>query len=418
MSIIIALIMFSILVVVHEFGHYYAAIKNGVKVEEFAIGMGPKLLSWKGKNALFTIRILPIGGYCKMVGEDESSDDPNGLCNKSVWARMIVVVSGALLNIVYAILVLIFISWFTPMELSTIKEVSPNYPAEATGVLPGDQIISVNDKKVTMMDELRLHVALDSSENGTVNLGINRNGEKIAVSIPYIQTLLITTQKDLETSFAKDDMIYTINGKKLNEIENVDKEIKDNEEVRVRLLGGAADMILTENDKKVLMANQVNVHRILGLLAEQETPNFLNGIVNGLKKTVYYVEVTYLSLYKIVSGQISSNQIAGPVGIVKMMGDTYNNGLESSNKVLEVVRNILFSLLVFSAMLSINLGIINLLPLPALDGGRLLIMLVEVVRKKPMDVEKEGWIHFVGFVLLMLLMVFVLFNDIARIIKY
>jgi len=414
MSIIIALLVFSVLVIVHEWGHYIAAVKCGVLVEEFSIGMGPKLYQRKGKKTVFSIRLFPIGGYCKMVGEDETSDLTDAFCNKNVWQKILIVVAGALMNIVYAILLIVIIMNFTEISTTKIASVSENMPAYEAGIRSGDVIKGINGKYKTFMDDIRLDILLDTSKDKTVDLILDRNNKEEVVSVPYKTTILINDNLGGKSKIFKNksDHVLEINGKEIGDISDINKELSS-DVVKVRFMDDRREYQLDNDmDKKILQINFANKVNSIGIKAESRKITFLESFKYAMLQTRYYIALTYRSLGMMLSGKVSKDQVSGPVGIIKAMGDTYNEDIKTGISVA------VLSLLSYSAILSINLGVVNLLPLPALDGGRFAILLIEVLRKKPMDIEKESWIHVVGFVLLMILMVLILFNDITKIIGF
>ncbi len=412
MSIIVALLVFTVLVVIHEFGHYIAAVKNGVPVEEFAIGMGPIIFKRPGKKTLFSIRLFPIGGFCKMVGEDEESDDENALGNKTVLQRIVIVAAGATFNIISAILILIVISNFEAVSVKTVKEVIEDSPAMEAGLLKGDEIIAVNGQKTPLMDDVRFIIALDSSKDQKLDFKVKREGKEIIIPINYDVNLAITDVKGIESENLKaGTYVNEINGKSLGEIASLEKELKS-EVVKVKVDSKDEEITLTAEEVKILNANRPNISKSIGIIPDSKKLNVFESFGYGIQKTRYYAYSTFKSLGLMVTAKVSKDQVAGPVGIMKIIGDTYENSIVIG------FGTMILSLLNFAAMLSVNLGIINLLPLPALDGGRLFFLFIELIRRKPIDPEKEGWVHFGGFVLLMVLMVVLLFNDVMRIIQF
>lgn len=453
-SIIVALLVFTLLIVVHEFGHFLAARKCGVPVEEFSIGMGPALYKHQGKNTLFSIRLFPIGGYCKMTGEEEASDVPDAFCNKGVWQRILIVVAGALFNIIFAIIVLMILPNFSLVVSQNVAEVLENSPAYEAGIEKGDKIIGSNGKKHSLCDDTIFDITVSKNDTDTIDLLVEKDNEVKIVSVNYVPSLLITDKADEADILKVGTYITTINGKSIKDISNIKKEIsskndktKEDEEdveaeefeelenveeeiveevseetsetdeekeetvkVIVTLLNDENEYELNEADIEILKNNSANRSNYIGLGFEYEKLNPLQCMGYGLKRTRYYITSTYKSFALMFSKKVSKDQIAGPVGIIKMFGDSYEEGIVRGFGVA------LYNVFALAAMISINLGVINLLPLPALDGGRFVILLVEVVRRKPMDLEKESWIHFVGFVLLMILMVLIIFNDVTNIV--
>lgn len=409
MSIIIALLVFSVLIIVHEWGHFIAARKCDVPVEEFSIGMGPAIYQKQGKKTLFSIRILPIGGYCKMTGEEEKSDDVNAFCNKNVWQKILIVVAGATMNIVYAFVLILIIANCAKVSTRKIDSVAENSPAAIAGMEVGDVLMGVNGKEYKLIDDITFEVALNASGKETFEFAVNRKGKKIYVPVDVMRIIQITDMEDVESEkILEGDRIYEINGVSIREISNIKDELAK-EKVVIKKISSDEEIELTEEEVKVVKKNLGNLTSFIGVTLESDKLNVLESIPYAFRKTCYYVSSTYKGLKMMITGKVYKEQVSGPVGIIKSLGDTYNEGKESGFKIA------LLSILSLSAMISVNLGVINLLPLPALDGGRFFILLIEVVRRKPMDLDKESWIHFVGFILLMILMVVILFNDVAKI---
>lgn len=346
MSIIIFLIILGILVMVHEAGHFFVAKKSGIRVLEFTIGMGPKLFHIKKGETVYSIRLLPIGGACMFDGEDgkvEGGGDGDEHCfnNANVWARIATVVAGPIMNFVLAFLFSVIIVNFSATDLPIIVQVTEGGPAQEAGLLPGDEIVSVNGEKVHLYREVQVISQMNRGE--TYDITVNRNGELVSVS------------------FAP-----------------------EYDEAEGRYYMGIAGGVY-------------------------EQFRGLNSLKYGFYEVRYASASTYKSLLMMLQGQVKTEEMSGVVGIANMVDETYD-AVKPAGFV-----PLLLTMMNLAALLSVNLGIINLLPLPALDGGRLIFLLVEVVRGKPVPADKEGMVHLIGFVLLMVLMVFLVFNDIRNI---
>lgn len=328
MTIIIALIVFGIIVLVHEFGHFIVAKKSGVKIHEFAIGMGPKLIGIKKGETDYTIRILPLGGFVRMEGEDENSSDPRSFNNKNIFQRIAIIFAGPFMNFLLAIVLFAFIFMYQGVPGTTIKQTLPNLPAKEVGIKAGDTIVEINNIKVNSWDEVSKEIT--NSQGKKINIKISRN-----------------------------------------------EELK------------SYDIIPQKQNGRIM----------IGIEPKFEKNIFLS-LKYSIKQTVFFLEQMINFLGNAISGNASFKDVAGPVGIVNIVGKVAKTGF--------------ISLVSFAAIISLNLGLMNLLPIPALDGGRILLLLVELVRGKKIDPDKEGFIHFVGFVALMLLMVVITYKDIAR----
>ena len=357
MSILIAILVFGVLIFVHELGHFLAARAFGVKVNEFAIGMGPKLISHKsGKSGtVYSLRILPIGGFNSIEGENGDSTDEAAFCVKPVWQRMIIIVSGALFNLIFAIIVMAIVVIATDKLGTTViskfkdpdtvqteqagEELvyvgAPSNTAEKFMV--GDRIVKINGKRVHVVDELVYTIAFEGTEATTVT--VIRNGETVVLE---------------DVHFPK--------------YENAG------------IVFGTVDFYVAQ---------------------EKKTP--LTIVKHSWFNCVSTMETIWESVIGLISGKYGVENVSGPVGVTEALGSAAKDGIL-------VVMNM-------AVMISMNLGVFNLLPIPALDGGRFVFLLVEAIRKKPLKAEVEGMIHTIGILALMALMVLITFKDIFTILK-
>ncbi len=346
-TLILFIIIFGVVVVSHEFGHFLLAKANGIHVVEFSVGMGPSLFSFQKGDTRYSLKLLPIGGACMFEGEDglnQSGDGDNSgsFLNAGVWSRISTVLAGPLFNFLLGfILALVMVQRIVIWDpvASTVDEGSA---AMEAGLQDGDRIISIDGERIYLYKELSLFMQL--FRGGTVDLVYEREGERYSTTITpvYDQS----------------------GGRYMLGITNVPRE---------KLQG-------------------------------------LESVQYAWYEMRYCVKAVYKSLGMLFQGRVSRQDVAGPVGIaVNVVGKTYDEAREYG------WRQVLVSMLNITLMLTVNLGVLNLLPIPALDGGRLVFLLVEVIRGKPVPPEKEGLVHFVGLVFFMILMVFVFFNDLVNI---
>ena len=339
-SIISAVLIFCVIVVVHEFGHFIVARKCGIDVQEFAIGMGPVIFKKQGKHTLFTFRLLPLGGFCSM-GEDEESDNENSFRNKSVWRRIAVIAAGAIMNLILGfILSLIIFLVAGKVTTTIIAEIVPGSGCETAGMAVGDRITKVNGLHIFTANDIIYELRND--EDGVLDFVVERDGEKL-----------------------------TFNGVKFG--------LTVDEETGERVLN---------YDFKVYMKN---------MTAAELLPAAAN-------KFMSYSRLILMSLRDLISGKYGLNNLQGPVGIVTVISESAQESGFDIGYLLDI-----------AMLISVNVGIFNLLPLPALDGGRLVFLIIEAIRRKPIKAETEGMVHFAGFALLMLLMIIVTFNDVKNI---
>ena len=331
-TILLTLVMFGIIIFAHEGGHLLCAKACHIYVEEFSVGMGPLLFSFQKGETQYSLRLLPIGGYCKMPGEDGESDHPNGFYKKNVPQRMLVVAGGALFNILFAILLFIvaYMGLGTATSEPLIGEVNPDYPAYSAGLEAGDRITAINGTEIDSWNDMTSFI--QENVGNELTLDIDRNGE----------------QKEITVTPVKGD-------------------------------SGSG---------------------IIGVVAARESVSVGSAIKTGFIQTYELTKLVLVSLWQMITGAIGV-ELSGPVGVGQMVGQVASYGF--------------FNFLVFVAAISVNLGVVNLLPLPALDGSRLVFLVLEGIRRKPLSPNVEGTIHFVGFVLLMLLLVVITYFDITRI---
>ena len=335
LSIVYTLIILCVLIVGHEFGHFIVAKLCGIHVKEFSLGMGTKLIQWGKKETKYSIRILPIGGYVSMVGEDESSEDPRAFCNKNVWQRLAVVFCGPFMNFILAMLLFVVVFMYFGVAASTplIGSVSENSPAYSAGIQAGDTILTVDGSEVNDWQELS--AAIQARENQTMSItAVRSDGTEYSASLTPVY-------------------------------------------------------------------NEEQGYAVIGITQGVEKANFLDSIKQGCIYTYTFTRTFIVSLWQMITGQMAVD-IAGPVGMVSIVGDYAQTSL--------------MSLFLFAGVLSINLGVINLLPFPGLDGSRIVFLLIEAIRKKPVPSDKEAMVHFIGLVCLMALMVLITINDVSRLI--
>lgn len=371
LGILIAFLVFSFIVFFHELGHFLLARKGGIGVEEFAVGMGPKLWSKKKGETLYSIRLLPIGGFCAMLGEDEaggglSSDkeeknianDPKAFNNRPLSARFLAILAGPMFNFILALFFAVVLILAVGSVRSTVIDVvDPEYPAFAAGIQKGDKLLRVD-------------------------------GHKILDPIEATTYILVSQGKNPKKS----------DGYSLERIQDLVKPVE------VEVLRGNEVKHFSIRPKASEQGNQILYQ--IGIGYENVTPNLFETLYYALLKFLSMIKMTFFTLFALFSGQISMGMLSGPVGIVNALSKSYGVGM--------AIRQFIATFSGQVVLLSANLGVMNLLPIPALDGGRLVFLLIELVRGKPIDPKKEGYIHFAGFVLLMLLMAFIFYTDIVK----
>ncbi len=335
---LVAVLVFLTLIIIHEFGHFIAAKLCGVKVNEFAVGFGPKLFKKQGKETLYRFNLVPFGGYCAMEGEDEGSDNPRAFCNQKAYKRLIITAMGAIFNLILGLaLVAVFLSNFNLLPTNIVAKFDENALSQQTGLMVNDEILEIDGRRI--YSYIDRGYAFTGVEDGKIDILVKRNGEKIMLN-------------DVAFECEEENGIYYIN----------------------------QDFYVYGVDK-----------------------GFSNYISATVKTTFSYCRVVWFSLIDLISGKYGISAVSGPVGVTTTI----------SNAAKESLKN----LLPIMALITVNLGIFNLLPLPALDGGRILFILVEMVTRKPVPKKYESVIHAAGLVLLLLLMAVITFKDIFTLFK-
>lgn len=343
-TIAVAILFFGVIIMIHECGHFLCAKLFKVKVNEFSLGMGPAIFKRKKGDTQYSVRAFPIGGYVSMEGEDEDSEEEGAFNKKPVWQKMIIVVAGAVMNIILGF-VIMTIMLSTSGELigtNTVKGFYDNAVSQQTGLKEGDRFLKIDGHRV--WSEKDLSFLMSRSKDGVFDFVVERNGEKV-----------------------------TLNDVKFE----------------------------TEEVNGITMIHYDFV--IIG-----ENPGFLNVIKNSVTQSASIARMVWLSLFDLVTGRYGMTELAGPIGTVNIIADVTADAAANGS---------FGGMLMIMAFITINVGVANLLPLPALDGGRLLFLLIEAIRRKPINPKYEGYVHAVGLALLMLLMLVVSYNDIVRIIK-
>ena len=340
--VLFAILLFGVLIFIHELGHYIFARIFGVTVYEFAIGMGPKLLSVKSKKTgiAYSLRLLPIGGFVSMAGEDEETDDPNSIGKKPLWQRIIITAAGSLSNILLGIIVMGIMVLSTSQRDSTTVAGFPENGATSSsyGLKEGDRIIAVGPRRVHVPYDLSYAISRYGGE--PVDVKIIRNGEKMT-----LEKVHFPTYKQSGATFGQRDFYLEKTGK-----------------------------------------------------------TFGNIIKHTFYESGVTVRMVYDSLYDLITGKYGFNEMSGPVGITKVLAEAAQTKDYNYLTMLFIV-------------LAMNLGIVNLLPLPALDGGRVFFMLIELVTRRKINPKTEGLIHFIGIILLLILMFAVTCKDIIYLVK-
>ena len=426
MSIIIAILVFSVIIIFHELGHFLLAKRNGIAVTEFSLGMGPRLLSKVIGETRYSLKLFPIGGSCMMVGEDDDDDSQGSFNRASVWARISVVAAGPIFNFILAFIFAMIITSVIGYDPSTILQVEEGSPAQKAGLQEGDVITEFQGKHISIGRDLELYMTLHGLQDENVTLTYERDGEEHEISYTadsqtsYLLGFYYSTEGEpevtqvmldgsmMEAGVQAGDIIREINGVKISTGQDIQDYIAanplDGSEITLGIERNGDIRQISVTPK---MTKQVDSGFVYNLYREKT--NFPGVIKYSAVEVRYWITSTIESLVMLVKGQFTVNDLSGPVGIINVIGDSYEEAKTEGTVMVWM------QMLYWAILLSANLGVMNLLPIPALDGGRLVFLIIEAIRRKKINPNVEGMIHFAGFVLLMVLMVFVMFNDIRRI---
>lgn len=425
MKIIIALLVFSVIILFHELGHFLLAKRNNIAVTEFSLGMGPRLLSTEKGGTRYSLKLFPIGGSCMMVGEDDDDNTEGSFNNASVWVRISVVAAGPIFNFILAFVFAMIITSVVGYDPAKVLQVTEGSPAAEAGLQEGDVITEFQSRHISIGRDLDSYMNLHGLQDEEISLIYKRDGKKYDITYtadsekrymlgfyymtegePQITQVMIGSSM-AEAGVMPGDIIREINGVAVADAKELQEYLSghplDGSEVTLGMErdGKVETIVATPQMTKTVDSGFVyNIYR--------EKTNFLGVMKYSAVEVRYWISSTIESLMMFVKGQFSVNDLSGPVGIIDVIGDSYEEAKE------EGAVMVWMQMLYWAILLSANLGVMNLLPIPALDGGRLVFLLIEAVRKKRLNPNVEGMIHFAGFMLLMLLMVFVMFNDFRR----
>lgn len=338
-TILAVIFVFGLLILGHELGHFTIAKLSGIKVLEFSFGMGPRLLKFGKGETEYSLRLLPIGGFVKMLGEEEQVDDPRSFSTKPTLNKIATIAAGPVMNIVLSIVLFAVIAMSAGYAKLVIKDFADKpkdnpsfvYPVEEAGILPGDRITRINGQRLLTYEDFKIFMYQNGGN--TFNLTVERGGKQITKSITPVY----------------------------------------NSEYGMYMVG---------------------IDPVVG------KASLIEGLQYGSLNTWSFIKQMVSTLKGLIIGRESTEGISGPVGIVKYTGEAAKQGFDS--------------LLFFTALLSINLAIINLVPFPALDGGWVLMLIIEGIRRKKLDANKIGIINFVGFAFLMILTALITFRDVIK----
>lgn len=344
--ILVAILLFALIIITHELGHFIFAKLFKVRVDEFAVGFGPTLFKFQKGETKYALRLIPLGGFCAMGGEEESGDDPTFLCNKPVWQRAIIMAAGAVFNLILGLIFMVILVAVQGQAITstTVARFYDGALSCQTGLAEGDTILKIDGRRIYTADDISY--MLMRAEDGKTEMTVRREDGTTA------------------------------------DLKNV--EFK------------------TELDEATGRQYIVLDFSVMGIAKNPWTV-----LKHGLLRTVSMGRLVWMTLLDMLTGRYGLSDLSGPIGATQAMGQA----------VASIPRLGMDTLLRMLCLITVNLGIFNLLPIPALDGSKLVFLLVEAIRRKPIPPEKEGLIHGIGFAALVVLMVIVAASDIMKLIR-
>ena len=410
LSAIKIIVLLGVLITIHELGHFLVAKLCNVKVNEFAIGFGPIIWRKQGKETKYTLRLIPLGGFNSLEGEEEASEDERSFSKASVLKRIAIVIAGATVNIIFAIIVYFILTSTSGTYISNqVEELIENYAAQEVGIQVGDKIIEIDGKKIQSKKDL--DKILEKSEGKEISVKIERNGEiidyktkptevKSKVTGIYLddKCKIVVVEKGSSSErqgIKQNDILQKVNGIDINGDRNTAiQEIKKEEKETITLT-----IKRGEEEKTIDLIPDYQSNYYLGVNLKLAEDTFINRCIYGGMETQEFLLSIVDNLKQLFTGNVGVDQMMGPVGISEVVAKT--NGLREFFEMM--------------ALISLSLGVTNLLPIPALDGGKILILLIEAIRRKPLKQEIEFNIQLLGFAVLIALSLYVTYNDIIRI---
>ena len=411
LAVIKIIVLLGFLIFIHELGHFLVAKLCKVKVNEFAIGFGPLIWKKQGKETKYALRLLPLGGFVSMEGEEERSEDSRSFSKASIPKRIAICSAGAIVNIIFGLIVYFILMAITlgPYVTNEVDTTLNDFVAQKIGLQNGDKVIELDGDKIKSQSDINKTLANQNGEE--INIKIDRNGEIIEYNIEptevsskytgiYLddECKIVTVEKGSpaeEQGIKSNDKLIAINNEPINE--DTQKVVK------IFNTEGLNTMLLTvkrgNEEVKIELTPDYIPNYYLGATFKKAQDNFINRCINSGIQTTDFMFSIVDNLKQLFTGNVGVDQMMGPVGISETVAKT------------EDIEDFVYLL----ALISLSLGVTNLLPIPALDGGKILILLIEAIRRKPLKEKTEINIQLIGFSILIALAIFVTYNDILRI---
>ena len=408
--ILIAILFFGLIILIHEFGHFIFAKLFGVKVNEFAIGMGLTIIKKQGKETKYALRLFPIGGFVAMEGEGEESDDERAYCNQKIWKRMIILSAGAIFNLILGLIVCFFL--VSSEELAGTNRILQFYEGSVSSQVlkENDEILEIDGKKVC--SDYDISFLMQRNGSGYYDFVVRRDGKKLTLDdVPFGKrtsgnfgygedcSINSVSAKLKKLGFKDGDIITAVNGRSVSDGTELITQIQADTDFTY-------DFTLKRGDEEISFSDvQLATVTVFDFIILGEEKNIANVTRNAFGYALSMGRMVYLSLFDLIRGQYGLNDLAGPIGTVSVITDIAQESVATADWT---------QLFMIMAMITINIGLFNLLPVPALDGGHLFFMFVELIVRKPIPQKYVSWIHAAGLVLLLVFMAVISFSDIYK----
>lgn len=407
--IIIGILFFGLIIAIHEFGHFIFAKLFKVKVNEFAIGMGPTILKKKGKETVYALRLFPIGGFVSMEGEGEESDDERAYCNQKTWKKMIIISAGAVFNLILGFILCVILVGGED-SLATSKISSFYEGAVSNSVLQlDDEIVKIDGKRVFSSYDITF--LMQRNAQAKFDFTVKRNGETIELqdvpfdkittgNFSYKDKAISSVSANLKRAGLKDgDIVLEVNGKTVKNDEELIAEIRADKDFVYNLKVQRGEEIFEFED--ITFATVT----IFDFTVYPEDKGVIPVIKEAFGYSLSMGRMVYLSLFDLVRGQYGLNDLSGPIGTMSIISDVAEESVATTDY---------STLFMLFAMITINIGLFNLLPVPALDGGHLFFMFVELVIRRKIPQKYVSWVSAAGLVLLLIFMAVISANDLWK----
>lgn len=407
---LIAVLFFGLIIFIHELGHFIFAKAFGVKVNEFALGMGPTIFKKQGKETKYALRLFPVGGFVSMEGEEEESEDNRAFCNQKPWKRMIILAAGATFNLILGFIVCIFL--VGSEEFVGTNTILQFYEGSVSSsqLKEKDEILEIDGKRI--FSDYDISFLMQRNGSGKYDFVVERDGEKLELKeVPFAKRTsgnfsydekceINSVSAKLKKAGLKDgDVITSVNGEKVATGEELIAAIQADKDYIYNLT------VNREGKNHKFENVEFMTATVFDFIVLGEDKNVFNVLEGAFGYALSMGRMVYLSLFDLLRGQYGFNDLAGPIGTISVITDIAEESVSTTNW---------SQLFMIMAMITINIGLFNLLPVPALDGGHLFFIFIELIIRKPIPQKYETWIHAAGLVILLGFMAIISASDLYK----